>query len=95
VALLLYLCAIVALAGELDLLSRIEAGTPVTLAEIESSDSFVLTCRVLTALAFVVGGIAFSMWIYRAYSNAESLSTELEFSPGWAIGSWLIPILAL
>ena len=34
-------------------------------------------------------------WIYRASANAHTLSSEMTISPGWAVGSYFIPILNL
>lgn len=42
-----------------------------------------------------VSNIIFLIWFYRVYSNLHIRVSNLEFSKGWAIGSWLIPILNL
>jgi hypothetical protein len=46
-------------------------------------------------LALLVTGVFFIAWFYRAYRNLPRQGmTELRFGPGWAIGSWFIPIFA-
>lgn len=40
--------------------------------------------------------VVFLMWEYRAHSNLRALKAEnVEFTPGWAVGWWFIPILNL
>ena len=46
---------------------------------------------VVMIACFVVVGC----WIYRANANAHMLSSEMTISPGWAVGSYFIPILNL
>jgi hypothetical protein len=39
-------------------------------------------------------GILFLVWTYRANRNAHCLSgTQMQFSPGWAVGWYFIPVL--
>jgi hypothetical protein len=45
---------------------------------------------------FIVTGIAFLKWIYRANLNCRGFGAEgMKFSPGWSIGYYFIPILNL
>lgn len=45
---------------------------------------------------FVVAGVAFLMWTYRAKSNANASGARgLSYSPAMAVGSYFIPILNL
>ena len=40
--------------------------------------------------------IAFLAWLHRTCRNLPALGADkLEFSPGWAIGCWFVPILNL
>ncbi len=51
-----------------------------------------------TTLLFVIlfAGLAWLMWQYRAQSNLQALGTQgLRFTPGWAVGWWLIPFANL
>lgn len=44
--------------------------------------------------AVVVTGVVFLNWLYRCYQNVHELGFEqVRFTPGWAVGYWLIPIL--
>jgi len=46
--------------------------------------------------AFIVSAIAISMWIYRAHSSLREAGREdLQFSPGWAVGWYFIPLANL
>lgn len=45
---------------------------------------------------FILTVIFFLVWLYRAYNNLPALKAgNLEFSPGWAVGWWFIPIATL
>ena len=51
---------------------------------------------VINVVLLVASMITFLMWIYRAYENLTNLNiTSLNFTPGWAVGNWFIPILSL
>ena len=46
--------------------------------------------------AYLATIVVFLMWFYRAHKNLPALGiTGLEYSPGWAIGGFFIPILNL
>ena len=46
--------------------------------------------------AFLASAIAICMWIYRAHSSLREAGREdLEFSPGWAVGWYFIPLANL
>jgi hypothetical protein len=46
--------------------------------------------------AFVLTAIVFLVFFHRAYSNLATLApAERRYTPGWAVGSWFIPILSL
>jgi heme exporter protein D len=53
----------------------------------------------LSALGFlgfyIVGVILFSRWIHRANANAALVSSGLEFTPGWAVGWFFVPLANL
>jgi hypothetical protein len=46
-------------------------------------------------LSLLVCVIVVGRWIYRASANAHAISDEKTISPGWAVGSYFIPILNL
>ncbi|MES2285947.1 MAG: DUF4328 domain-containing protein [Bacteroidota bacterium] len=51
---------------------------------------------VVNSLLLFTSLIVFLMWVYRAYENLTNLKiTSLNFTPGWAIGYWFVPIMSL
>jgi hypothetical protein len=51
---------------------------------------------VLQVLLYIVTAIVFGRWIYLAHRNLPSLDARyLRFRPGWAIGSFFVPIINL
>lgn len=51
---------------------------------------------VLDRLATVLSGVAFIAWFYRAYCNLRAMGNRgTDYSPGWTIGSWFIPLANL
>jgi|GEM_PF-1711070 uncharacterized protein DUF4328 len=45
---------------------------------------------------FTATAVMFLVWLHRAYSNLPSLGVPRpDFSSGWVIGSWFVPILNL
>ncbi len=46
-------------------------------------------------LSLLVCLIVVGRWIYRASANAHAISDEMTITPGWAVGSYFIPILNL
>ncbi|MEM6858248.1 MAG: DUF4328 domain-containing protein [Pseudomonadota bacterium] len=43
--------------------------------------------------AFILSVIAICMWIYRAHANLREAGRDVEYSPGWAVGWYFIPIV--
>ena len=40
--------------------------------------------------------VGFLVWLHRAWTNLLALGREpLPYSPGWAVGAWLVPFLNL
>jgi heme/copper-type cytochrome/quinol oxidase subunit 2 len=67
-------------------------------AEAESNDLRMGLAALLYLSVLIATAVAFSMWIHRAYRNLEALGAprhQLEYSPGWAVGYYFIPILSL
>lgn len=57
----------------------------------------VFLLAVLELIIYVATVVFFLMWLYRAYDNLRAFNTwsRLEHSPGWAVGSFFIPIVNL
>lgn len=80
---------------EIDLLDRIASGDPVTEAETVASDRRQGLFGLAQTGALIAAGIAFIVWLHRAYSNLPTLGAEgLRFRRWWTIGGWFIPIWA-
>ena len=47
-------------------------------------------------LAYTVSAVFIGMWIYRAHASLSAAGLEgLEFSPGWSVGWFFVPIMSL
>jgi hypothetical protein len=48
-------------------------------------------------IAFIASVVLVAMWIHRAHANLHEagLSVDLDFTPGWAVGWYFIPIANL
>lgn len=65
-------------------------------ADGEASDQRQGIIGVVYLVVFVISGFLILRWIHRANYNARQLGAEnMEFTPGWSIGYYFIPILAL
>jgi len=63
-------------------------------AEAESNDIRQRIIGVLYLVAFIITGVTFLKWIYRANSNCHGFGVQgMKFTPGWSIGYYFIPIL--
>ena len=52
--------------------------------------------RLAQALVWIAAATAFLLWMHRAYRNLPALGAEgLGYSPRWAVGAFLVPILNL
>lgn len=65
-------------------------------ADGEASDQRQGIIGVVYLVVFVISGFLILRWIHRANYNARQLGAEnMEFTPGWSIGYYFIPILTL
>jgi hypothetical protein len=93
--LLLYAVAVWSGLLELRLVSRLVAGTQVSEAEINASDSRQQLIGLIVMLGWVAGGIAFIGWLNAAYRNIDVVAPgERRFSDSWAIFAWFVPFLS-
>jgi hypothetical protein len=52
--------------------------------------------RLAQALVWIAVAVAFLRWMHRAYRNLPALGAErLRYSPRWAVGAFLVPVLNL
>lgn len=82
---------------EMRLLKMLQDGSDITenfQSQLENSDTRQGIIGKLSLLLFIVQAISILMWIYRANSNVRQLGVmNMEFSPGWSIGYYFIPLL--
>lgn len=65
------------------------------IADGEASDKRQNLIANIYLVVFVISGFLILRWIHRANYNARQLGAEnMQFSPGWSIGHYFIPILA-
>ena len=59
-----------------------------------AAEALTLLIRVFLMGVALFTGVFFLVWIYRAHKNLKALgATDLNYSPGWAIGGFFVPIL--
>jgi hypothetical protein len=97
-AIIAVVCAGAAVSDWLEwrLTDRVIAGEPVTDAEATSNDDRQAAIGLLQLALTVACAVVFIRWLYAAYRNLEVVApAEKRYSPGWAIGSWFVPIMNL
>jgi hypothetical protein len=98
VCILINLLSIFSSYQQLELISRVIDGAQVTSEEITANDARQAMVLILWGLVFFVTGVTFLVWMYRAYRNLEALGNikeRLDFSAGWAVGSFFVPFINL
>jgi hypothetical protein len=82
--------------SQVGLVQRIIAGEQVGQDQLDANQNRAVALAVAEFAALVATYVSFLMWIHRAHRNLPSLGAEgLEHTPGWAVGSWFIPIANL
>ena len=74
-------------------LQTVAAGGVISEAEAAANDSREFIVAIIAVIALVIFFITFIMWFRRAYFNLHQKTENLQFSEGWAAGSWFVPIL--
>ncbi|HEV2754155.1 MAG TPA: DUF4328 domain-containing protein [Actinomycetota bacterium] len=78
------------------LVNRAQAGELVTFEEADALDVRMARIGLLQLVGVLIAAIPFLVWFRRAYRNLGALGVRLlRFKPGWAVGSWFVPILGL
>lgn len=86
----------VAVVTEMSLLQRVIDGSRVTLTEATASDNRVAASAQIWLVLVIATVVVWLIWQHRAQANLRAVGvTELEYSPGWAVGWWMIPIANL
>jgi hypothetical protein len=55
----------------------------------------VAIATLVAVVVYLIGAVIFLFWFRRAYANLDSLGARMRHGPGWAVGSWFVPILNL
>jgi hypothetical protein len=67
-----------------------------TPAEVEANDLRQQVLGIFFVAAFIITGVSFLMWIYRANVNCHGFGTQdMHYTPGWSIGWYFIPLANL
>lgn len=86
--------------GEIRLLERLQNGEAVTIEEAMASDQRVAAVGRMALVILVLAIVVYLVWIHRAVANLDHVrsgqrSSQLRFSPGWAVGWYFVPIMNL
>jgi Domain of unknown function (DUF4328) len=100
VVFLLVAQVVLALAEAVALLYQVELlkdqGADVVVGATPSGGNAVTVIALIRGLVFIATVVFWCMWQHRVQTNAILLTTGgLEFTPGWAVGWWFIPIANL
>ncbi|HEX5938576.1 MAG TPA: DUF4328 domain-containing protein [Actinomycetota bacterium] len=78
------------------LVSRARRGELVSLDEALRSDDRIVAAAVTWIVVLILTGIVWVVWQHRSQSNLRAIGRrDLTYTPGWAVGWWLIPIANL
>lgn len=78
------------------LISLMNQGLRPSDQEIAATDAMAGMLAVLQIIVSVATAIAWLFWQYRAYANLRLVgSRQTEYTPGWSVGYWFVPIINL
>jgi hypothetical protein len=81
---------------EIDLLRRVGRGEFVRPLELTRSDERSSMISGLSIALLIVTGIVWLLWQHRSQANLHARRVQnLKYTPGWAVGWWLIPFANL
>jgi hypothetical protein len=82
--------------SEVGLLQRLGRGELVPPEEGTRSDERVAAVAITGIVVLVITGIVWVVWQHRSQGNLHAAGLrELEYTPGWTVGWWLIPFANL
>jgi len=81
---------------QVELLSRVAAGSNYTMEEVTRNDARQGMIGIFQVLLWIGTAMAFLIWFHRVNKNLPSLGqTGLLFTPGWAVGFFFVPLFNL
>lgn len=93
---ILALYGVISTYSQINLLNDIAAGRKIAMAQAQVNDSRQEIIAVIQIVIFVITGIFFLMWFYRAHKNLEALgSKKLKFTPIGTVVWFFVPIFCL
>lgn len=78
-----------------NLLKGVADGGEVSTETANANDTREQIVAILYMVAMIVSAVTFIQWFRRAYYNLHLKVSYLNYSEGWAAGSWFVPILSL
>lgn len=83
--------------SEIQLFEQLTSGRLVTEAEVTTNTSRRIMLSGINTIVFLITLILFARWTYLSNKNARALggAGEMEFSPGWSVGWYFIPVFSL
>ena len=90
---IIFVFSIISIISNLQQYALIHSENGFTIEEGEQNDLRQQVIAVFMILAYIISYITFIMWFRRAYFNLHQKVNHLEFTEGWAAGSWFVPIL--
>jgi uncharacterized protein DUF4328 len=92
----LALLAIISGTAQLNTLGQVAAGVKLPKGAEDESQIREALVLVLHGIVFIGTMVAWLIWQYRAYANLRLVgSRQTEYTPGWSVGYWFIPIVNL
>jgi len=96
VMLALTLFEILASLTQLHVIHQIAAGLTLAPGAADAADSRKQAVLTVYLLGYLATAIAWLIWQHRAYANLRLIgSRETEYTPGWSVGYWFVPIVNL
>src|SRR5579871_2769168 len=80
---------------QLGTLETLSSGGAITLEQAEACDLRQRVIGVFELLVTTAEAVVFLTWVYRANCNARALGFEFDYSPGWSVGCFFVPIFNL
>jgi hypothetical protein len=78
---------------QIGLLERAGAGVAIARDELVRNIVRQTLVGLFSLTMYVISGATFIVWLHRASKNLRALgNNHVEYSPGWTIGGWFIPI---